>query len=498
MKNISKSLLCLIAAVAVGLTPSASVAALTQNETVYAKLQFSGDVRYVSVTEHLVNDLKESQLFDESILSEIENLNGYEGFIMDGEKVTWDANGKDIYYRGRTEKTLPIKLEISYKLNGEEKSLEEILGKSGKVEIRLEYTNLSKVGNMYTPFVAAVATTFDEAKVRNVEVTNGKAVSNGRTVAVSAIAAPGLYESLGLEELKGTDEVKISFEAQEFALGDIYSIVTPKILDTVDLTTFAELDDLYAKSNQLAASSQQLVNGAAALKDGANELQVGVQKAKQTIRGASTKLDEATLTKIRTAASNTAAAQVEAQRATIEATIKAQVENNTVMMDALNLEAAKLCSAQIGGATCPTEAIAGVQAQLVAGVEANMAESSMTLAKTTAMQTAAATAENVAIQVASTIQEAMMPSVISALDMILGGVNQLAAGADKLNNGMVQFDREGIQALNNFVNGKVRVTTDKVERLVKMADAYNNYAGLASGAKGTTKFILMVEGKKQP
>ena len=79
---------------------------------------------------------------------------------------------------------------------------------------------------------------------------------------------------------------------------------------------------------------------------------------------------------------------------------------------------------------------------------------------------------------------------------MIGGINQLAKGANDLSAGMAQFDREGIQPLTNFVNGKVRVTTTRLNQLTKLADDYNNYAGLADDVQGTTKFIMMVEGRK--
>lgn len=48
------------------------------------------------------------------------------------------------------------------------------------------------------------------------------------------MATPGLYESLGIDELRGSDTVTISFETSKFELGDIYSIATPKIIDSAD------------------------------------------------------------------------------------------------------------------------------------------------------------------------------------------------------------------------------------------------------------------------
>lgn len=499
MKKITRSLTYLAVIGAVTIVPSLttlSAAAMSQDETVYAKLEHDGSAKYVSATKHLINDLKENELFDQSTLDELENLNGTESFVQDDGLIKWGAEGKDIYYRGTTTKELPVQLKATYLLNGEEKPLGEILGKAGHIEIRLQYTNLSKVGDMYTPFVVAVATTLDETKVSDVKVTNGRMTDNGRTIAIAGVAAPGLYESLGIEDLKGTDTVTINYETEKFELGDIYSIVTPKLLDSVDLKTFTELDALYASSNQLATSSKQLVDGTSALKNGIADLKNGITQAKKKLQNANTKLSVETLAKIKTTASTAAESQVAAQREIMAASIKTQVEGNEILMNALKLQAAEMCSAQIGGMACPEANVKAVQAQLVQGVEASMLEGSLELAKTTAKQTAAATAEKVATQVAETTQQTMFPAITNALDTILNGVDKLSRGANELNTGMTQFDHDGIQTLNNFVNGKIKVTASKVERLVKLAEQYDNFSGKVADTAATTKFVLMIEAQK--
>lgn len=496
MKKAIKSSMCLATAGLLALTPLPSFA-LSQDETVYVKLQENGAVKTISVTEHLVNDLKDSELFDRSILTGIENLNGFEGFVVEGENVKWDANGKDIYYRGDATKELPVKIGVNYFLDGEEKTLEEMLGKAGKVEIRLKYTNLSKVGNVWTPFVAMVATTLDESKVSNVTVTNGKAISNGRSVAITAVAAPGLYESLGLMELKNADEVTLSYETTKFELSDTYSIVTPKLLDGDDLKVFSELDDLSAKSNQLAESSNQLVTGAKNLNEGMKQLQSAITTMSQKLAGqGGLTLDDTEMAEITQKVQAAATAKVQAQSSTIRAGIKQQLAANDILKDAVRLEAEKTCSAKIGGASCPAEAVAEVEAQLFAGIEEQLFQSSYQLALTTARQTAAATAEGVVAQMMQAVSAGLGDALVSGLNTMLAGVNRLAKGAEELSAGMTRFDQEGIQPLNNFVNGKVRVTSGKVKQLMKLADEYNNYAGLADGAEGTTKFVLMIEGRK--
>ena len=80
MKRAVKNLFCGAAASAAILASATpyNVYAMTQDETVYAKLQTSGEVNYVSVTKHLINDDKSETMKDLSSLTKIENLNGFE------------------------------------------------------------------------------------------------------------------------------------------------------------------------------------------------------------------------------------------------------------------------------------------------------------------------------------------------------------------------------------------------------------------------------------
>lgn len=494
--KIYRNILLTALASAMVIAPVPSVLAMSQDETVYVKIGSDGATQNISVTEHLVNDLKENELLDQSILEDIENLNGYETFTVDGSNLTWQANNKDIYYRGTTTKELPIEMKVTYFLDGEKKPIEEIVGQAGHVEIKLKYINHSKVDDLYTPFVVAMATTLDETKVSNVEVTNGKTTSNGKKIAVAAVAAPGLYESLKLDELKNADEIKLSFNTEKLELGEIYSIVTPKLLDADSLKTFTQLDQLYGDMNTLSSSSKELVSGSKTLASGTNELKTGIAAAKQKLQTMNISIDTATMNSIKSSASSAATTQVEAQRAMIAAGIKQQIESNSTLMSALELQADKMCSASIGGATCPPENVAAVKAQLVAGVENAMTESSVASLKQTAAQTAATTAEKVATQVAATAEQKVRPMLTDAINSMQNGANQLANGANTLSAGMTKFDREGIQPLSNFVNGKLKVTTNTVKRLIALAEKYDNYAGKNSDITGTTKFIMMIGGKK--
>lgn len=498
MKNYQKKIIGLTIAGMAALTPAGATHALMQDETVYVKLGSDGAMYETSVVEHLKNEKKDYQLFDKTTLRDVENLNGFESFMIDDGGIIWNAKGKDIYYRGKIQTNLPIQMNVVYRMNGEVKSLDEIIGKSGEFEISYHFENSSKVGDMYTPFVAAFTTTFKEGSVSGLEVTNGKIESNGRTLAVAAVAAPGLYESLGIEELKGTDEITLKFETEKFELNDVYTVVTPKLLESEDLKVFAELDSLSESANLLASSSKRLVDGSLSLRTGLSALQNGILATKQQLNTFPVGIDRVTMAQIKNAAAVQAEQAVETKRAEIEAGVEAQFQGQmgTALLNALHLQAEAMCTVQNGGVACLDAQVQAVEAQLVAGVKRQLIDNSMTIAKQSARETASATAEQVATQVANTVQARVAPTISEGLDAILGGVNRLAEGANDLNNGMTQFDQTGIQPLANFVNGKIKVTARKVEQLLELANDYQSYAGIADGAKGETKFILMIEGKK--
>ena len=90
----------------------------------------------VIVSDWLTNPDGAGTLADVSTLAGVENVKGDETF--DG--TVWAANGRDIYYQGTSEETLPVELKITYTLDGEALTAAEIAGKSGRATIRFDYT----------------------------------------------------------------------------------------------------------------------------------------------------------------------------------------------------------------------------------------------------------------------------------------------------------------------------------------------------------------------
>ena len=285
-KIISKVVASAVLCSMVGYT--APVFAYTKDETVYSKLDASGNSYKTIVSTHIENSDNRDTITDLSDLLNIKNTNGEETFTQNGSTFTWNANKKDIYYQGESSKDLPVQCKIKYELDGEEIEAKDIAGKSGKVKITLEYTNKEertvrvngKNVKMYVPFVVMAGTIIDNENAENVEVSSGKVINDGSKTIVAGIAMPGLQESLGVSEkdIEIPNNVEITMDAKNFETSTITTYITPKVLEEDDLKVFDKLDEMYSKINTLQDASKQLVDGTAQLKDGANQLNDGANQ----------------------------------------------------------------------------------------------------------------------------------------------------------------------------------------------------------------------------
>ena len=84
---------CMVAAPAL----TVDSAAPEKEETVYVNMDASGNVEKITVSDWLKNAAGSAELSDSSSLSDIKNVKGDETFTQDGEKLTWQADGSDIY-----------------------------------------------------------------------------------------------------------------------------------------------------------------------------------------------------------------------------------------------------------------------------------------------------------------------------------------------------------------------------------------------------------------
>ena len=324
------------------------VFAASKSETVYSNLDSNGKAYKTIVSTQLTNEDKSDEITDISNLLNIENTNGDETFKKEGNQIVWDSNGNNIYYKGESDKQLPVECKITYELNGEGISAEELKGKSGNVKIKINYTNNEKhivsingkQVTMYTPFIIVAGTKIDNAKNKNIQITNGKIVDNGESTLAVGIAMPGMQENIGISKSKIDipEEIEISMETEDFEMGNIIAVVAVKGIDE-DLRS--DLNSMYSQINELANASNEILAGANQLKEGTSELVSGVDQLKDG-----------------TGAAYTGSKQIKDE---VEESTKNLKNDNTPAIDSKTLEAIKAQAMQ--SATLSDEQKAGIAAQ---------------------------------------------------------------------------------------------------------------------------------------
>ena len=272
-------------------------------ETVYVTADANGAVDDVIVSEWLKNADAADTISDTTSLRNIVNVKGDESFTDNGDgTLTWNAKGSDIYYQGTTEKELPVKMKVSYKLDGKDISPEELAGKSGKVTIRFDYENTDKQTvdvdgkqvEVYTPFAMISGMTLDPDKFSEVEVSNGKVISEGGNIIVLGIALPGLKDSLDIDkdkwdelnedgdlDSKLADHFEVTANTTDFELGMTITMASSDVLGDFGITDITESDkinDLKDDMGELNDASDKLVDANKELKDGTGELKDGVSE----------------------------------------------------------------------------------------------------------------------------------------------------------------------------------------------------------------------------
>lgn len=262
-----------------------------KDESVYLISDANGNVNKTIVVDHLKNKDKKDTLEDASNLSDIENVKGKEKFTQSGDKLTWQAGGKDIYYQGTATEEPPVTQKVTYYLDGKEISPEDLAGKSGKVKICFDYTNTTSYtetvnGEKQTvsvPFAAITGLVLGDG-FENIEVTNGKAEVSDSSSVVLGYALPGLNDSLGIKDgdldgdvnipeyMEMTADVKnFSMPAAMTFVVNASDYVSTDGIDTSDLDDM--INDLKDASTQLQDGSKTLAEGTDTLADGLSTLQ---------------------------------------------------------------------------------------------------------------------------------------------------------------------------------------------------------------------------------
>lgn len=266
-----------------------------KEETVYVNADATGNSDEVTVSDWLKNSGSVSgNLTDESILKEIKNVKGDETFTENGDQLTWNTAGEDIYYQGTTDKELPVSVKLTYFLDGKEVKPDELKGKSGHLKIRVQYTNNKKKTvtvdgkeeEVYTPFVMMTGMILPNETFSNVTIDNGKVISDGNRNIVIGFGMPGLKDSLDLDEEttkeaedKGVtipENFEMEADVTDFTMSSTFTVALTDLLDDMDMDNIMDVDSLKDSLNELEDAALELVSGSGTLAESVSTLADGV------------------------------------------------------------------------------------------------------------------------------------------------------------------------------------------------------------------------------
>ena len=226
--------------------PSYDTAAknFSKKETVFVNMNPEGEISSKIVTDWLHTDTAKTYIDDTSDLKDINNVKSSVQPVKNSDgTLRWNMETTDLYYRGTTEKELPVNFKMTYYLDGKEMSAKDIAGKSGQVKIVVTVANESKKTvkindkdtTIYTPFIVAGGFIMEENTFQNVSVENGKTIGDGTKEIALMVGAPGLKESLNLDDelLKKlgdfdfSNTYTITADTEKFELSNMMFAVIP-------------------------------------------------------------------------------------------------------------------------------------------------------------------------------------------------------------------------------------------------------------------------------
>ena len=295
-----KSLRFASAALAVALAASCAAPAFaagsssfTKSETVYAVMNDDGSISSTTVSEHVYSASGLSNVTDKSSLTNIQNTESDAAFTQNGEDITWNTDDTDVYYKGDTDRSLPISAKITYAMDGQEAALEDLIGKSGHLTVTIALTNsetdtITVNGaerTIVTPLITAVGVIFGE-DASNVTAEHGIIESAAKSSVAAFVTLPGVKDSLSGLLPDEVDSIEDYLQDTITVEADVTELTCPQVmmacatsaaaLGTDNVFDLSSLNDLTDGINQLNDAMSQLLDGASQLEDGTTQLRSGV------------------------------------------------------------------------------------------------------------------------------------------------------------------------------------------------------------------------------
>lgn len=474
-------------------------------ETVYVKADANGNKKEVNVEEILKASKDGKDIVDSSILEDIKNTKGDEEFTKaeDGTLI-WENNGEDIEYKGTTTEEPPIRVKVTYYLDGKKIAPKSLAGKSGKVKIRFDYKNDtketvkidSKEIRAKVPFTVISMMYLSEDVFSNVKVKNGKVLNMGGENIVVGYAFPGLKDSLKLADYEPTKDVKIpsyvevSADVEDFSLDFTATVASPRLFADLDVKDLEDVDDLTDSMKKLKDAINKLADGADSLLEGMESMQKymgqyvdGVDSLTSGIASLQSglgQLDSNKASLLSGAKSlQKGLEQVASSSENLEKQVSTALEealSDTSLSEKEKQAIYKKVASSLGSSSSSAgldQLVIGSK-QLTSGIESFNSGISKVYSGSKTLNAGAS----------------KLKTAGSSLE---DGMKKLVKGMKSLKDGVDTFDEKGMDKLSDLAGDDLKDVIVRVKALQKIDKNYKNFGGIADGKKGSVKFIIETE-----
>ncbi len=272
---------------------AAGKSSFSKSETVYAVMNGDGSIKSTTVSEHLYSVSGLSGVTDKTTLTDIQNTESDAEFTQNGEELVWNTEDTDVYYKGNTDKALPIDVKVTYALDGQEAALEDLIGKSGHLTVTVALKNNEtgtvnvngKDRTIVTPLITAVGVILG-GDASNVTAEHGMVESAAKSSVAAFVTLPGVKDSLSGLLPDEVDSIEDYLQDTVTVEADVTELTCPQVmvacatstaaLGTSNVFDLSSINDLTDGINQLNDAMSQLMDGASQLVDGTSQLANGV------------------------------------------------------------------------------------------------------------------------------------------------------------------------------------------------------------------------------
>lgn len=248
-----------------------------KEEVIYASMTATGAVKNLYVVNELFSDVP-ALVKDFGTYNETLNLTNESALAQEPDSVVCVIEEGSFVYQGNLASSeLPWNVRITYELDGEPVSPEELAGKSGSLNLSIETDQNEAVDQTYFDnYMLQVTCTLPIDHATKIETEEGQIALSGSNTTVSFTSMPGKESSYSLTaQIKDFEMEGISIAAIPFSM----------VIDMPDSDAIvSEFDALIEGTNQLQSGASELSTGVSALDNG---IQAFDQGASQLQGGAS-------------------------------------------------------------------------------------------------------------------------------------------------------------------------------------------------------------------